>query len=289
MRGFELRCAAVLSIGASTMGWTTQGDVRGGTADTAEVVPLRLGRGFLPIVRGTIGGVEENLAIDTGTARSVIDRGIADRLRLSPSRDEMLVFGERVEAETVLLPSLNFGPVRAAGVRVLTAPLETLEKRFGVSIGALVGMDVLGPHPITLNYQQPSLIVGRTGEPFAKSAPLDRDAPYAVVSASIDGHTYRLIVDSGSETIVLFEHAIPARARPEFDGEIGADHLTRTVRLKRFTPRRFSIGAQGVGSIPVFVMAAAQDTATYDGVLGTSCLPGAVVHLDFERRVLGWR
>jgi len=251
--------------------------------------PFRLVGGYLVVVQGSIGGLPAlNFVIDTGTSRTVIHQDIAGTLGLAPTGEEMLVFGERAAAETVVVPSLAVGPLRMAGLPVLVADLQPLEGRFGVRLDAVVGMDVLRGGCFTIDYAAWTMVFG-CGRDLRVRAPLDARSPYPIVDASIDGARYRLMVDSGAEAIVLFEHAIQPGHRVTVDAEVEAMHVAGTLRLKRFTPRTFVVGRHTLDAPPVFILEGGRDTPGFDGVIGTRWLRSAQVRLDFARRVLSWR
>ena len=258
-------------------------------APPATVIPFRLVAGFLVVVDGSIGGLDQlSFVIDTGTSRTVIHQGIARTLGLARTRQDMLVFGGDVATEGVVAPSLAFGRIRALDLQVLTADLHSQEGRLGLRPDALIGMDVLRHHCVTIDYAAANITFGCTGGWHAQAS-FDPESLYPVLEASIDGAAYRLIVDSASEAIVIFEHAIPPDKHVEVDAEVEATHLTGTVLLKRFTAARFGIGRHGLGTPPVFIISSTSEVPGFDGVLGSQWLPGTQVHFDFPRRVLGWK
>lgn len=258
-------------------------------AQPATAIPFRLVDGYLVVVDGSIGGLEHlSFVIDTGTSRTVIHQGIARKLGLARFREGMVVFGEDVATEGVVAPSLAFGAIHALDLRVLTADLHAQEEQLGVKPDALVGMDVLRHHCVTIDYAAADVTFGCTGG-WRPQASFDPRSLYPVLEGSIDGTAYRLIVDSGSKAIVIFEHAIPPDKDIEVQAEVEAFHLTGTVRLKRFTAGRFDIGRHALGSLPVFIMRSTSETPGFDGVLGSHWLPGTQVHFDFPRRGMGWQ
>ena len=258
-------------------------------AQDPDVVPFRLVNGFLVVSYGAIDDLAPaSLIIDTGTARTVIHAGVADGLAGPRSRRPMRVFGNEAAAESVLLPSLRIGPVEKRNLDVLVADLQPQERQFGFTPDALVGLDVLGDRCITIDYRDERITFACGGD-WSRTVPLDARTAYPLVGAIINGVRFSLMVDSGSEAIVLFEGAIPPDMRFDVDAEVDATHLTGTIRLKRFSAERFTLGAHDAGRPPVFIMSGQGQGLGYDGVLGTRWVPGGRVHLDFQRRLLAWR
>jgi predicted aspartyl protease len=289
----DIRQTAVSALAAALALLTPTGGgavvLDGRPARDPRSMPFRLVEGFLIVVNGSIGGLHDlTMVVDTGTTRTVVDERVAGLLAGLKGRDDALhVFGEDVATSVVTVPSLEVGPILQADLPVLTADLGSFRQRFGLRLDALLGLDVLRDRCLTIDYVTAVISFACAGR-WATSVPLDADSPYPVVSASIDGARYRLLVDSGSEAIVLFNKAVPAgtdiRALPEVSGT----DLTGTRRLRALSSRRLSIGRQFLAEPPVFVMNAGEKLG-FDGVFGTRWLPGRQVLFDFPRRVLGWR
>jgi len=255
----------------------------------AAAVPFRLVEQFLVVVNGSIGDLRDlNLVIDTGTYTTVVDDRIARRLRAPRRRETMQVFGENVITTGVTLPWLRVGPLIETELPVLVADLEAQTEWFGLTVDALVGMDLLRGRCLTIDYAA-GWIGLECADTWPARASLDPDAPYPVVEASINGTPYRLLLDSGSEAILIFESTIPAGATITPAGEVNATHVNGTTRLTWFRPYRVGLGEQTLGTPPVFIMKGTGDAPEYDGVLGTRWLSDNKVCLDFARLVVSWQ
>jgi len=262
----------------------------GGMAEpTAAGLPFRLLAGYLVVVEGRIGKLDGlNLVIDTGTTRTVVDADVARQLGGAAARLPIQVFGREVGADAVVVQSLSFGPVHATNLLALSADLRSHEARFGLRLDALIGLDVLTDRCFAIDYAA-KLISFSCAAGSRGRASFDPDAPYPLVEAVIDNRRYRLFVDTGSEAVVLFESALPSAKTTRVETEVSGAHLAGTVRLKRFTARRFTVGGHPIGTAPVFIMGDTGPPDGYDGVLGTRWLPATRVHFDFPRGVLTWQ
>ena len=139
--------------------------------------PLRLYRGYLVIVKGSIGPLRNlNFLIDTGAYPSVVDEKVAHILGLEQQVANLSLSNQSLLAKLVVLPSLGLGPTRIEPLPVLTQDLSFLEKVLGDKVDAIVGMDVLAKTSFSIDYKKKQVLFGpienaRFSVPFA-TAPL---------------------------------------------------------------------------------------------------------------------
>lgn len=262
-------------------------DQQPGRATTqSRWLPFELVSNYLVAVRGGVGSLEDlTLVVDTGTARTVVDTRLAARLATARRPDVMEVFGAFTASERTVVPAVSFAGVRAEHVEVLVADLQPLEVRFGSRIDALLGVGVLSGRCLTIDYGRRRLAVDCTG-PLAARASFT--PPMPVIEVSIDGHAFRLVADSGSEIIAIYQSAIPPRFALTPEGSVAGAHATGGIALTRFTSRHVLAGGYSLGSPPVFVIPGEQRIAGYDGVIGTRWLTDGQVRLDFGRGTVSW-
>jgi hypothetical protein len=258
----------------------------GPRASAPATIPFELVAGYLIVVKGEIDGLSARLVIDTGTERTIIDSRIADALRLPRVRATMMVFGERFTTEMVAVRSLRLAGTAVGELQVLTEDLSSLQRLKGIWPDAVVGTDALGRRCLTIDYASRTMTFA-CGGVWRSRATFDPRSTVAVVETAIDDAVYRLIVDTGSEAIVVYEGAIPAGQVIKVDGTWEGTTIRGTRPLKRFRSTRFAAGGHPVGRPPVFIMPGGAGTCEVDGVLGTRWL-GPRVHLDLGRGILGW-
>jgi hypothetical protein len=198
----------------------------------------------------------------------------------------MEVFGDTVIAQTLVAPSLSLGSVRLYDLPVIVADLRPQQHRFGHRIDALVGMDILAGGCLTVDYVARRLTVDCL-PPSTPAVPFR--GPLPVVDVFIDGHPYRLLIDSGSEIIAVFETALPKNGSIRTDGTVAAVHLTGTIRLERYTARQVRVGAHSIGGRPVFIIGNAQPVAGYDGVLAARSLTDTRLHVNVRDGFVSWQ
>ena len=255
-------------------------------AATQPTLNFELERGHLIVVRGTIGGAAVKLLLDTGTYRTVIDSRIAGDWPGTP--DRMDVFGQIVPTRRVNLPSLQLGPLHVAGLQVLAADMWGLRERLGTQADGIVGLDVLRGRCLIVDYATKRLSFACASAWTASVAGV-ADSPYVVAVATIDAREYRLLVDSGSDAIAIFERLAGPHLARGHEGEVRADTLVGTVRLRRFVAASVRLGAISLGSQPVLVIPGgdAESHPGFDGVLGLRHVAPRV-QLDLERMAISW-
>ena len=117
-------------------------------------VPFELYLGYAIVAKGSMGGLQKlNFIIDTGAVPSVVDARVARKLGLKGTLDAVSVFSKDVRTEEVVVPSIELGPVHAESVRCLAQDLGFIEKGLGLRIDAIVGLDVLGGHDFSIDYE----------------------------------------------------------------------------------------------------------------------------------------
>jgi predicted aspartyl protease len=168
--------------------------------------------GYLPVVEGSIGGrAKQHILIDTGASPAVLDAAAARSLGLDGGPARMDLFDGTIPAAGVWIPELQVGPIRQRSVPALVRDLSYL-RRFGFSIDAIVGLDVLGAVSFRLDYQARRLVIGEvTGEGIA--IPADDDWPFFVLDAEVEKQRLRLLVDTGAAGLVLFRKHVGTRLR----------------------------------------------------------------------------
>jgi predicted aspartyl protease len=264
-----------------------RGSERPPSQDAPIAIRFDLHRKFLIVVEGAIGDLDRlTMVIDTGHHESTIDLRIARELGLEASPAQLKAFGRRITAERVIVPWLKVGPLKTLDLPVLVTDLRRAGNALGLQADAIVGLDVLLGTCISVDYPRRTLTFGRL-DAWDFSIDLDTLSRYPIINPTIDGISYRLLVDTGAEMILLFRGAVPARHRITFDGEISADHLAGTATLRRFTAGRLRLGNFQSSRVPIFV-APGGEKLGYDGLLGPHWLTSTRLQLDLERMVLSW-
>ena len=149
-----LAAVALLCFALSTQALTSAGGRDFGSPPPARgMVKFDLYHDYLMVARGSAGPLKGlNFLIDTGASPSVLDSRLAERLHLPQSPASTAAFGGSVQAGTVIVPSLNLGPVRRENVPVLIEDLSFFRKALPVRIDGVIGLDVLGQSAFVIDY-----------------------------------------------------------------------------------------------------------------------------------------
>ena len=229
--------------------------------------------------------------------QDVVDARVARRLGLKGTFDTVSVFSKDVRTEEVVVPTIELGPVHAESVRFLAQDLRFIENGLGVRIDAIIGFDVLGGHDFSIDYQSKriafELPAGEANSPTADElqVPFERGPGFVTVQIQIQGRPLRLMVDTGTNDLVLFA--------PKVQGRLAG---AKTVGTKTKT----TLG--GEGHLPVVEIAGAsmgsielpgQRALLLDGegpasinlagLLGVVALGVARITFDFEHDTFRWK
>jgi predicted aspartyl protease len=168
-------------------------------------IPVSVHNGYLPIVVGQIGAKKLNFIIDTGTAPSILNARVAKKLGLPLTRTQLLSVGRQVRTDRTVLPELDLGPIHVDALPVNVMDLSQWEKNLGVEVGGLLGMDVLSRASFHLDYSQNELAFGTVNDK-EEGIPVQYNgsASLALADARLQGRNVRLIVDTGSDLVVVF-------------------------------------------------------------------------------------
>src|SRR5450755_573117 len=295
-RSFVSSCfLMLLTLAHVDLGWSQASVSDRVTPETKSLspgvakLPIRLYRGYLVIVEGSIGSVQKlSFLVDTGACPSVIDQKIAHDLKLAEQPKRVNLWNQSVQARQVVIPSLSVGPVRVESIPVLAEDLSFLQKALGFKVHAIVGMDVLRKSSFTINYKLKEILFG-VPENLAHSIPFETDTPVITVRMGFQDRRLRMVVDSGGPDLTLFRSRVSMPAGLQALGsETVADTRGTFQRTKVRIPE-LHMGKETVGAQTAFLVDDRKDEGDdFDGVLGVRGLQFWKVAFDFENRRFSW-
>jgi predicted aspartyl protease len=263
-------------------------NVEAPTSDRAEI-PFELYNGNLVIVKATIGSVRNvNMILDTGTSPSQISKAMAERLKVSGEEQRLQTLKGSIPARSVVLPRIAIGPLCAESPRVLIQDLGFVERSLGISLGGIVGLDVLSTGSFTIDYQKRKITFGPIPE-SEKALPFATTMPFLSVRATIGGQKLRLMVDSGTWGLLVYRDRLQVRRELlRLDANASISTAGGTTRIGWFrTP--VSLGKNDLGMRDVAVADAdSSPEDDLDGLLGFARMGFRRVSFDFERGMFGW-
>lgn len=259
-------------------------------ADPPSGLDFELCQDHLVVIEGSVGRMEDlRFLVDTGATRTRIDDRVARHLGLGlvgPPRPFAALSG-RGHAYGVVLPSIQFGPIRVGRVSSLATDLPDI---FGCGrVDAILGSDLLRQRSFEIDYKRRRLTFGRVPDQ-RPSLPLATVVPLLSVEVTIDGRPFRLMLDTAASNVVLYPNRLRARL-PKFRIR-GRKEVS--LATGRSTVTEVDLPDVRLGSTPWPGRAYLVDVTSeaYDGVDGVLGGAGAALErmaFDFETSRLRWR
>jgi predicted aspartyl protease len=258
-------------------------------------LPFDLVSGFEVVVRGQVGELDGlRFILDTGSSYSVLDRRVADRMRLDRHPGKVFNFNRSLAIEWADVPEVGIGPLRVAGIRMMVARLRDIAE-FAENADGIIGLDVLSrAQKIAIDYERRrvsfELDDGCGIKPHAVKA--------LVMTVAIQGVPMRLLIDTGLGYVLLYKDRFSAalpHLRTEGEPRYAAFGRLQATRVdlpgvQVFRPRAVTpvFLIEGPGTSPE----TSPETSTpegIDGYLGPASLHAKRLELDFAAMTLRWQ
>jgi predicted aspartyl protease len=252
-------------------------------------IPFRLTAGYLIQVEGRIG-TQNNLKfiLDTGATISIVDRKIADKLRLDLHPAESLNFDRNLKWESGTFPEVQFGAIQASRIPMFVGQLSEYSE-YAHNIDAIIGMDVLKLSNFSIDFDARKIIF----HPSARKPSVVRGEPLSdclILEIQVQSHPVRLIVDTGSPGILYYEDRLRRRV-PELKTVGNITNVSTGGRLQAKQVKLPDVGfgrtSQNV-SVPLVQAPPPEMLPGIDGIVGISVLKARRVNFDFFEHSLSW-
>jgi predicted aspartyl protease len=258
-----------------------------GKLSVSPTMPFELVSGFLVVVNGEIGNLQGlKFILDTGASHSLIDRKVADTLRLRRRSGEVISFGRRLSVEWADIPELRVGPLRAEAIRIMVVKLAEYSELAEHADG-IIGLDLLSKsRRFSIDYDR------RTATFQLEEDGTPEHSPSAcfVVPLVVQGVPVHVVVDTGLQGILLYKHRLRKRLpKMRIEGESTNAAMGRLRATQVRLPGVQIVGAQV--AITVFLIDGPDEDALsgVDGYLGPAALQAKRVEFDFDAGVLRWQ
>ena len=218
----------------------------------------------------------------------MVDQRIAERLKLDAHTAQSFNFDRNLKWETVTVPEVQFGPIRAANVAVLVGDLAHYSE-FAGKADAIIGMDLLQLNNITIDFATGKLIFDPT-TPTAYVAGGDPMTKCLVVELHVQDRPVHVIVDTGLQGILLYED----RLRQTVPGLRTAGSIKNATMGGRVAVKQATLPDVVFGTrnrqVPVLLMPSPSPDMLpgIDGVVGVAALQARRVHFDFSSKTFSW-
>jgi predicted aspartyl protease len=259
-------------------------------ADNSKEVAFKLYRDYAVIVHGSVGNLKDlNFLVDTGAVPTVLDKRIASRLHLDTHEGELSVLTKKLSAQRAIAPKVRIGPLQVNNLSVVVHDLSFAEQALGTRVDAMIGFDLLGESPFTIDYRRRKITFGPVDPSFAAIS-YRPGLPYVIVDLQIQQEKIAIVVDTGASDLVLFESGIrECRAAISTMHERTWSNMGGDVRVREAQLANAHLGNMPWGVRPVFVLANnGESISGVAGVLGTVALKAERVGFDPVRKVLAW-
>jgi predicted aspartyl protease len=246
-------------------------------------LPIRVYRGYLVIVEGSIGGLDhQNLLVDTGTDRSIINARIAHSLGLPALAGKLTVSNAIVETEATVLPELRVGPVQSSSLPVLVHDLGPLEHDLGIPVAAVIGLDMLGQASFRLDYLAKRLVFGPV-EPRGIALPFENASELITINLVVGDQRLHVLVDTGAAGLVLFESRVGKRlAFEDLAAQRSDSSLSGSFRTKIVHPGELRLGGRRFRVQKAFLAKDLEGVdKEFDGLLGVGAMGFKSIAFDF--------
>jgi hypothetical protein len=265
---------------------------REGAEDQSAVkteVPFQLYNGNLIIVKAIIGTVKNvNMILDTGTSPSAISQELADRLKLRGKTESLQTLNGTIQTQSLVLPSIQIGPLAASPIRVVVQNLSFMERSLGISLGGIAGLDFLSSGSFTIDYRRKKIVFG----PIAaseKTVRFETQEPFLTVKAMIEGQAVRLLVDSGTWGLLVYRNRLQTtQQQVHFDSNVSISSPGGMIHV-RWLRAGVLLGKDNLGARNVAIADIdSNPQEDFDGLLGFAKMGFRRVSFDFENGLFGW-
>jgi hypothetical protein len=251
-------------------------------------ISVKIYREFLVIAEGQIGTAPEsrNFILDTGTAPSIFNIRLVKELGLPTNSSTFWALGKPMLSQSAIIPEIDLGPIRALSLNVMVQDLSRLEHDLGVPIAGIVGMDVLSKSNFRLDYDKSEIEFGdvlHVGIPVH----FDPRVGIAVAEMSIKGKEAHMLVDTGSDHVVLFggNFAEAGWLKLRKTSRLGVSLADQEMYLQEFSAADIILGGQHFSDDRAYFVPGNADPE-FDGLLGVRALGFREISYDQASRTI---
>jgi hypothetical protein len=247
---------------------------RDADAGPSQIIPVKIFHNYLLVVEAHLGGSPQpqNFVLDTGTTPSIINVTLVKQLGLATMPATLSDIGEVIPTQASTMPEIDLGPVRAVSLPVQVQDLSRLERDLGIRIAGVIGLDVLSRSSFRLDYDKREIefgVISHVGIP----AHFDAFAGIAVAEVRIEGRTARMLVDTGTDRVVLLggNFAELGWLALRNTSQTGRSLLARKMPVQVFSAPDIILGEQHFSNERAYLVPGSTDPL-FDGLLGVRAL-----------------
>ena len=283
------RIFVLFTVFLTNPAWTVNPQPQADPSVSRSGIPFKLYVGYLVVIEGRIGGFGKlRFVLDTGVTHSVIDRKLAARTSVERRPGKVLNFDRTVLVEWTDVSEVQFGPINLAHFSMVVSDLRYFQS-FATNIDAVIGLDVLRLSSFSIHYDARKIFFGPMNT--ASGVPMISDPVCLSVQLVVGDRRLRLVVDTGSPALVLYEDRVLGRiGELRIASEIDGSSMGSYVHAKRATLPRARLGTTDLGRTVFLVKAPPANVLPgIDGYLGTDALKARRIDFNFETNTLAWK
>lgn len=175
-----------------------------GKADEDTIIPLRHFRDSYCVEAVLNGKKIGFFLVDTGTSITTIYSNVSKKYSLTPvGRKRVDTFSGPMEQEIVLFETLTIGPLSLKRMLGFVDPSPSRSLPDGAEIAGVLGMDVLGKQPFTIDFRRSTLTLHNPAHYVVPASPkndLQQDTTVPRIRATVEGAEGWFDIDTGSST-----------------------------------------------------------------------------------------
>jgi hypothetical protein len=260
----------------------------------AVEIPFEMYNDNLVVVEGTIGTMENaRILLDTGTGATIVGSEIAARLNLkeNPQKVRLTTLDSSLDVRSVIVSEIKIGALHLTPARVTVKDLTFLQRRLGVSIVAIAGLDLLRTRSFMIDFPRRKIVFTPNKLP-RKYVRFETQRPFLTVKAKVAGYEHRLLVDSATPGLLVFRNRLSAGSEklaeiPNRNARMFT--ASGTMNAKWLRASDVLLGTESIGPQAVLVAESTYgEDFELDGLLGFVTTGFQRVWLDFENGLFGW-
>lgn len=281
-------CSLLLCLVVTLAPCFSHGQRPAQSAQGADGTPFKLLYGFLIVFQGRIGNFTDlNFVLDTGATRSTVNTNLARKMRVPPHSTQVFDFDRFVTMRSGAFPDAQFGPVHVTDVSLIVTDFSRFsDLTYGVD--AIIGSDLLSLSNFSIDYDTRKLLFA----PVQSSGPLLKTYPVAmIIQLQVQGRPLDLLVDTGIESVVLFEDRLRNRIpQARTQGNVADILVGRRSRAKQAILPDVRLGSLTT-ELKVLLIKGPQSDALpgIDGYWSTSSLKARRIDFNFATKSLSWQ
>jgi hypothetical protein len=253
-----------------------------GAAETQ--IPFVLYLDHMIVIDGRIGPLPHlRFTLDTGATHSIVDRKIADALKLARRPGSVFNLDDFAPIQWADFPSIAMGPIEVKNGSLMVGDLADVD--------AVIGMDLLRLNKrLRINYNSGQIVFTPDAASARQTLPTG-DPACLTVDITVQGKPLHLIVDTGIEGILLYRDRVFKRnPKLHLENETQPSRADGHLLPGRATLRNIRL-PNGEFSARVFLIAKAPENVlpNIDGYLATTALQARELDFDFSGHKFSWK